>query len=216
MPACATMSTDAAVVADGQELGRGRVVVVPDVVVDHLEMPEPLAGAGVEGEQAVAEEVGALPVGAVEVVFRTGGREVDDAALFVDRELAQTLAPPTVFQASGGQVSSPNSPGRGMVWNVQASLPVRTSKARMSPGAEPYPWLVAVPTMMRSSKTRPGAIRRTEYFAGSRRALREVHAAVHAERPRSTLPVSGVERFEVAARAPKKRRRVQERSAFSQ
>ncbi len=48
---------------------------------------------------------------------------------------AQQLAPPAVFQASGGQVSYPNSPGRGMVWNTQRRSPVRRSKAMMSPGA---------------------------------------------------------------------------------
>ena len=49
-----------AVPPDGRQL-RGRVVVeIPDVVVDRLEMPEPLAGPDVERDEAVAEEVGAL------------------------------------------------------------------------------------------------------------------------------------------------------------
>src|SRR5580693_6918632 len=46
----------------------------------------------------------------------------------------QALAPPAVFQASWAQVSALSSPGWGMVWKVQTSLPVFTSQARISPG----------------------------------------------------------------------------------
>ena len=42
------------------------------------------------------EQVGAVPVAAVEVVLRAGGRHVDDAALLVDRLLA-----PVVCAADG-------------------------------------------------------------------------------------------------------------------
>src|SRR5438445_11892101 len=45
----------------------------------------------------------------------------------------QTFAPVRSFQASPSQVSWPVSPGRGIVWNVQTDLPVRTSKARTLP-----------------------------------------------------------------------------------
>ncbi len=38
-----------------EELGRGGVVVIPDIVMHHLEMPEAFAGAGVQGQQAVGE-----------------------------------------------------------------------------------------------------------------------------------------------------------------
>ena len=86
--ACATTSTSSAVVADGRQLRRGRVVVVPQVVMHHLEMPQPLAGARVEREQRSAEQVRAEPIGAVVVVGRRPGREVGDAARRVDRDLA--------------------------------------------------------------------------------------------------------------------------------
>src|SRR5262249_33342884 len=76
-----------AAVRDGQELRRGRVVVVEDVVVDHLEVPDAPAGPGIQRNQAVAEEIRARSIGAVEVVFRTARRDVDDAAGGVDREL---------------------------------------------------------------------------------------------------------------------------------
>ena len=112
-----------AVVADGEELGRGREVVVPEVVVHHLEMPEPLAGAGIEREQAIAEEIGAFAVGAVKIVrsaSRSGHRAMPRFSSIAISP--QTLAPPAYFQASFGQVSYPNSPGRGMVWKVQTML----------------------------------------------------------------------------------------------
>src|SRR5215212_3877481 len=79
------------VMTHGRQL-RGRVVVhVPDVVVHHLEVPEPTTGARVEGKDAVGEEVVAVPVAAVEVVLPTAGRYVDDAAGLVDRKLAPVI-----------------------------------------------------------------------------------------------------------------------------
>ena len=53
-----------------------------------LEMPEPLAGARVERDQAVGEQVRARPVGAVVVVGGRAGREVRDPALLVNRQFA--------------------------------------------------------------------------------------------------------------------------------
>src|SRR5438876_12081962 len=57
----------------------------------HLEMPQALAGAGIERQQAVAEEIGAAAIGAIEVVLRARRGGVDDAALFVDREFAPDI-----------------------------------------------------------------------------------------------------------------------------
>ena len=45
----------------------------------------------------------------------------------------QAFVPPRFFQESPSQVSFPNSPGRGTVWKVQRTLPVRASMPRMSP-----------------------------------------------------------------------------------
>src|ERR1700678_3674678 len=44
-----------------------------------------------------------------------------------------TLTPVRFFQLSSAQVSLYFSPARGMEWNVQTTLPVRMSHARMSP-----------------------------------------------------------------------------------
>ena len=49
-----------AVVTDGQQFWRGGVVVIPNVVVDHLEVPDAFSGAGIEREQAVAKKIGAF------------------------------------------------------------------------------------------------------------------------------------------------------------
>ena len=79
------------VVPDGDELRRRHVVQVPQVVMDRLKVPEPLARSRIEREQAVAEQIRSVAVGTVEVVRRRAGRQVHDAALFVDRHLAPVV-----------------------------------------------------------------------------------------------------------------------------
>ena len=39
-----------AFMANGEEFGGGGIVIIEHVVVDHLEMPDAAAGAGVDGE----------------------------------------------------------------------------------------------------------------------------------------------------------------------
>jgi hypothetical protein len=53
-----------AIVADGQKHRSSRIVVVPNVVVDHLEVPDQLSGARVERNQAVTKEIGSRSIGA--------------------------------------------------------------------------------------------------------------------------------------------------------
>ena len=57
----------AAVPGDGDQIRRGGKVPVPDVVFDALEMPQALAGARVERQDAVGEQVVAVAVDAIEV-----------------------------------------------------------------------------------------------------------------------------------------------------
>ena len=80
-----------AVVADGHQLRRRHVVVIPQVVMDRLEVPEPLSRARIERDQAVREEVLAEPIATIEVVGRRSGRHVHDPALVVDREGAPVV-----------------------------------------------------------------------------------------------------------------------------
>ena len=74
-----------AVLDDGQQVGGRREVAVPDVVVHRLEMPDPLAGRRVEGEQGVGEEVGAHAVAAVEVGGGRAGGDEHQPPLVVHR-----------------------------------------------------------------------------------------------------------------------------------
>ena len=73
--------------------------------MDALEVPEALAGGGVEGQERVGVEIVAEAVGAVEVGGRRAGGDVDDAAFESTAMPGQLLAAPAVFQASLGQVS---------------------------------------------------------------------------------------------------------------
>src|SRR3982074_759948 len=62
-------------------------------MVDHLKMPQAFAGAGIERQQTVTEQIGSVTIGAIKVVLRAGGRRIHDAALLVDRELAPHIRP---------------------------------------------------------------------------------------------------------------------------
>ena len=88
-----------AVVTHGHELRRRDVVEVPQVVVNRLEVPEALAGPDVEREDAVGEQVLAVPVGAPEVRGRRSGRDVDDAASLVDGHLTPVVRAADVLVA---------------------------------------------------------------------------------------------------------------------
>ena len=76
----------AAVDLDVDESRRGGEVVVPDAVVDRLEVPDPLSRLGVDGDDALGEQVVAEAVAAVVVAGRGAGRQVDVAELVVGGE----------------------------------------------------------------------------------------------------------------------------------
>ena len=65
--------------------------------MDHLEVPQPLARPCVERDERVAEQIRAVPVGAVEVVSRRAGGKENDAALGIDGELAPCIGAADVF-----------------------------------------------------------------------------------------------------------------------
>ena len=71
---------------DVDEVRRVGVVVVPDVVVDHLEVPDALARLHVERDEARPVEVRPVAVAAVVVVGRRVGGDEDEAALRVGGE----------------------------------------------------------------------------------------------------------------------------------
>ena len=57
----------------------------------HLEMPQALAGPGIQGQQSVGEQICAAAIHAVEIVFRARGGRVDNSACLVDGELAPDI-----------------------------------------------------------------------------------------------------------------------------
>ena len=76
-----------AVDGDVGEDRRARDVVVPDRMVDELEVPEALAGLQIDGDEALAEQIVAGPMAAEVVAGRNLDRQVRDAELFVDGHL---------------------------------------------------------------------------------------------------------------------------------
>ena len=64
--------------------GLRRHIVVPDIVVHHLVVPDEFAGWGVERHQAVAEQIHALAVCAVEIIRSRTNRKKNQTALSVD------------------------------------------------------------------------------------------------------------------------------------
>ena len=126
-------------------------VVVPDRMVHDLEVPLALAGLQIDADEALGEQVVAGPMAAVEIGgrrFRPAGRRARASSSTVI--CVHTPVLPLTAHESFSQVSLPNSPGRGIVLNVQSSLPVRTSKARTSPLV-----LLCVVTVMPSLNDEP-------------------------------------------------------------
>ena len=75
----------AAVDVEGHQVGRRREVVVPQPVVHGLEVPLALAGAGVEADERLGEQVGAEPPAAPVVAARGARGHVQQPALGVER-----------------------------------------------------------------------------------------------------------------------------------
>ena len=78
---------------DLEQHRRRRRIVVPDVVVDRLEVPAVLAGPDVDRDHGVREEVGAVPVAAVGEGNRRGERQEHEFPFLVDREVERPGVP---------------------------------------------------------------------------------------------------------------------------
>ena len=78
--ACTTASTGRAVALEGHEHGRRGEVVVPEIVVDGLEVPDAPSARGVERDHRIAEQIRARAVAAVEVGARRGDGQEQPAA----------------------------------------------------------------------------------------------------------------------------------------
>ena len=110
----------AAVADDGHEVRLRGQVPIPQVMVDGLEMPTPFAGTAVEGNDAIAEQVGALAVAAVEVDRGRGEWNEDHPALLVDAHrrpgigaaaLVPGVALPSVVAVLAGTRHGVEAPG---------------------------------------------------------------------------------------------------------
>ena len=77
----------AAVHGDVREHGRRRHVVVPERVMDELEVPLPLAGPQIDGNEAFGKQVVAGTVAAVEVGRRRLNRQIHEAEFLVGGDL---------------------------------------------------------------------------------------------------------------------------------
>ena len=75
-----------AVPLDRHEHGRRREVVVPEIVVNRLEVPDPLPGGGVHRDHRVGEQVVPEAIAAVEVRARRADRQEHQASLEVGRD----------------------------------------------------------------------------------------------------------------------------------
>ena len=99
----------AAVDGDVQQVAGGREVVVPQAVVHGLEVPDPLAGLGVDADDALREQVVAGAHAAVPVVRWGPGGQVDVAQLLVHRHRAPhvgvaAVAPRLVVPGVGAEL----------------------------------------------------------------------------------------------------------------
>ena len=89
----------------GDERGRRREVACPRGRGGRPGSARAVPRRGFERDEAVGEEVVAVPVGAVEVEGGRSGRHVDDPAPSSSAMPAQLLAPPLTVRASAGHVS---------------------------------------------------------------------------------------------------------------
>ena len=79
------------VMAHGQEFRRRRQIVIPEIVVYGLEMPQPVARIRIERHETVPKEIVPFAVPPVEVVSRGSERNEDDAVVLVHGELTPVM-----------------------------------------------------------------------------------------------------------------------------
>ena len=87
------------VVGDGHQRGRGDEIVIPQVMVDGLEMPTKLPRCGVKRDQRVCVQVVAYTSGAKEIVGRGAERDVNNASFVIHRHSA-----PGIHAAAKGDI----------------------------------------------------------------------------------------------------------------
>ena len=142
---------------DRDQLGRRRVVVVPQIMMNGLEVPQPLPGPSVEREQAVAEK-DSLRVDPRRKnrTWRNQSGSRRCRASHRPRFRPRYLLRRRMSRRLSSKCRSQTRRDAGMVWNCHTSAPVITSYARKSPGGERNPSPVDEPCISRLSKIFPG------------------------------------------------------------
>jgi hypothetical protein len=123
-----------AVFIDVDQARCGRKIVVPQFVMDILEVPLEFAGERIDGNGRIGEQVVARPISSVIVHARAADGHVDDATLLIDSQcerpnvnacaiLPAVVAPRVVAEFAGTR----------MVWKSQSFFPLRASYALVSP-----------------------------------------------------------------------------------
>src|SRR5689334_4872942 len=78
---------------DRDEVGVYRKVVVPEVVMNGLEVPDALAGLCVQRDGAVGEEVVPLAIAAIEIEIRRSQARENHPPLLIDTQSAPGIGP---------------------------------------------------------------------------------------------------------------------------
>ena len=101
---------------DGAEDRRGRQIVVPQPMVDNLEMPPLDARSGIKADQRFREEIGALPPPAIPIVAWRGDREIEQSPDRIDAEWRPDVGVP-------GGAPRPVLPGVGALATLGDGAP---------------------------------------------------------------------------------------------
>src|SRR5262245_52201823 len=80
-----------AVMTDGQKLRSSRQIIVPQIVMNQLIVPETLAGLGIQSNEAVCKEIVSLSVAAVKVVPSGAKWNENDSTLHIDRHFVPVV-----------------------------------------------------------------------------------------------------------------------------
>ena len=80
-----------AIALHADEVGQARQIVIPKVVVDHLEMPKAFPCRSIERDHRISEDVVPEPLAAVEIECRRPGGDEDDAAFIINAHAAPVV-----------------------------------------------------------------------------------------------------------------------------
>src|SRR4051794_17047615 len=114
------------------EKRRGRyVVVVPNVMMHRLEVPAPLSGLGVQGEETVGEEVRSASGRSIRARIRTAEAPIDEPEVWIDRGVdprddapdCPRVAFPRFVSEFAGPRSPPEAPHQAACLGVESICP---------------------------------------------------------------------------------------------